>query len=104
MPEQAAQPAQNAGVGVWLNRLFLGFCIYVLIFGNPLKSMLPEVQTPGLSVANSTGSSVESTSQQLNITSTTGSHAPMLHPGHKLVRQRFCPFSEFCSPIAKIVW
>ena len=86
MPEQAGQQApQAAGIGVWLNRVFLGFCIYVLVFGNPLKSLLPDVTNPttpdlGIKVDNVSAPTVATP------TSPSGKHHPLIHSGVKLVR------------------
>ena len=86
MPEQAAQQApQAAGIGVWLNRVFLGFTIYVLIFGNPLKSFLPDV-TSVTAPVQVNGDLPASTPTTLTPTSISGKHHPMIVSGTKLVR------------------
>ena len=87
MPEAAGQqPAQGAGVGVWLNRIFLGLCLYVLVFGNPLKSMLPDV-TNTIIQPTGNASSPFSAPQVPTPTTRSGKHQPMLLPGAKLVRR-----------------
>lgn len=100
MPEQAGQQApQAAGIGVWLNRVFLGFTIYVLIFGNPLKSFLPDVAnvTAPVQVNGDVPASAPTT---LTPTSISGKHHPMIVSGTKLVRVYSQGF--FCQSFAPL--
>jgi hypothetical protein len=86
MPEQAAQqPARTGGIGVWLNRLFLGFCIYVLIFGNPLKSFMPD-GTNLNAATNGTLAAAISAPKVETPTTRSGKHVPLVLAGAKLVR------------------
>jgi hypothetical protein len=86
MPEQAAQAApQGGGIGVWINRLFLGLCIYVLVFGNPLKLTAPETAAPIVD-PNGTIIGPVSTPTPATPQSKSGKHTPLVLPGAKLVR------------------
>ena len=86
MPEQAAQAApQGTGLGVWANRLFIGLCLYVLVFGNPLKPSAPEPVAPA-AYPNGTPIDTPATPTPAAPQSKSGKHTPLLLPGAKLVR------------------
>lgn len=92
MPEQAQgqQAPQGGGIGVLLNRIVLGFLIYSLVFGNPLKGFFGgsnDSATDPAALLNGTVLQNMMPPSSPTPQSKSGKHHPMLLPGTMLVRK-----------------